>query len=252
MNILELRKVSKDFEGIKAVDDLSLSIREGIITSLIGPNGAGKTTIFNIITGFLKPDKGSIFYKNQEITSLPSHKIANLGIGRLFQDVRGFSMLSVLDNVLLAKKNQPGENPVISLFARNRMRKTEEENLKEAKKWIDFVGLSDKINALAADLSYGQQKLLSIARLLAGGAQLLLLDEPASGVHPEMLKKIQILLRSLVEHGKTVVIIEHNMRFVAEISDWVMLLDDGKLVLFGKPAEIMDDPTMEEAYLGVL
>ena len=251
MEILEVRAISKSFDGLKAVDELSFSVRRGKITSLIGPNGAGKTTAFNMITGFLRPDEGSIFYHGKNITALAPHEIARLGVGRLFQDIRVFAKLTVLDNVLLARKHQPGENPLVSLFLRNKMNHVEKDNLEQAKKWIEFVGLGGKEESLAEDLSYGQQKLLSLARLLAGDADLLLLDEPASGVHPAMLKRILELLRSLVDQGKTIMIIEHNMRVVNEISDWVMLLNNGKLVSFGLPDEIMNDPVLEEVYLGV-
>ena len=251
MEILELKSVNKSFGGLKAVDNLSVAIPEGKITSLIGPNGAGKTTIFNIISGFIKVDKGAIFYHGEKINNNSPYQIACMGIGRLFQDVRVFDKLSVLDNVLLAKEDQPGENPFISLFNRKKMRSFEESNLIKAREWIEFVGLSEKEESLAEDLSFGQQKLLSLSRLLAGDSNLMLLDEPASGVHPAMLKDILSILKGLTRQGRTIILIEHDMRVVNEISDWVILLNSGKLVSFGLPDEIMNDEVLKEVYLGV-
>ncbi|MCK4429716.1 MAG: ABC transporter ATP-binding protein [Candidatus Aminicenantes bacterium] len=251
MEILELKSVNKSFGALKAVDNLSVAIPEGKITSLIGPNGAGKTTIFNIISGFIKADKGAIFYQGEKINNNSPYQIACMGIGRLFQDVRVFDKLSVLDNVLLAKEDQPGENPFISLFNRKKMRSFEESNLIKAREWIEFVGLSEKEESLAEDLSFGQQKLLSLSRLLAGDSNLMLLDEPASGVHPAMLKDILSILKGLTRKGRTIILIEHDMRVVNEISDWVILLNSGKLVSFGLPDEIMNDEVLKEVYLGV-
>lgn len=251
MAILELKDISKSFDGLKAIDSISISVQQGKITSLIGPNGSGKTTIFNVISGFLRSDKGSVFYREKEITNFAPHKIACLGVGRLFQDIRIFPKLSLLDNVLLAKKFQLGENPFISLFFRKKMNCIEKYNLEESISWIELVGLESKKDFLAENLSYGEQKLLSIACLLAGDSNLLLLDEPTSGVHSTMLKSILKLLRQLTEQGKTIVIIEHNMMVVNEISDWVMLLNNGKLISFGLPDEIINDPVFEEIYLGV-
>lgn len=251
MEILELKSVNKSFGGLKAVDNLSIAIPEGKITSLIGPNGAGKTTIFNIISGFIKADKGAIFYQEEKINNNSPYQIACMGIGRLFQDVRVFDKLSVLDNVLLAKEDQPGENPFISLFNRKKMKSFEESNLIKAREWIEFVGLSEKEESLAEDLSFGQQKLLSLSRLLAGDSNLMLLDEPASGVHPAMLKDILSILKGLTRQGRTIILIEHDMQVVNEISDWVILLNSGKLVSFGLPDEIMNDEVLKEVYLGV-
>lgn len=248
---LELQEITKTFGGVLAVDDVSLTVSEGKITSLIGPNGAGKTTMFNLISGFLKPDKGAIYYNNHHrIDGLPPWKIAKLGIGRLFQDVRVFDRLSVLDNVLLAENN-PGENPFFSLFQRQKMRRLEKENIKEAERRLEFVGLSDMRYTFAENLSYGQQKLLAIARLLAGGFDLLLLDEPTAGVNPAMVKPILGLIRRLSNEGKTVVVIEHNMTVVLEISDWVYFFDLGKVVSFGLPDDVLGNVTVRKAYLGI-
>jgi len=248
---LELQSITKTFGGIVAVDDVSLTVSEGKITSLIGPNGAGKTTLFNLISGFLKPDKGAIYYNNHHrLDGLPPWKIARLGIGRLFQDVRVFDRLSVLDNVLLAENN-PCENPFLSLLQRKKMRRLEKENIKEAGRWLEFVGLSDMRDTLAENLSYGQQKLLAIARLLMGRFDLFLLDEPTAGVNPTMVKPILGLIRRFSNEGKTVIVIEHNMMVVLEISDWVYFLDDGMVVSSGLPDDVLRDATVRKSYLGL-
>ncbi len=251
MNILELKEVTKNFDGIKAVDNLSFFLKEGSITSLIGPNGAGKTTVFNLITNYLTPEKGSIYYQGEEITGSLPHRIANMGIGRLFQDVRVFNKLTALENVFVAIKKNCGENPFTSLLFHRRVAKQEEKNMAIGLKWLEFVGLSEKKETLAEDLSYGQQKLLSLARLLANDARLLLLDEPISGIHPEMIERILSLIKRLVQEGRTIFIIEHNIGAVLKVSDWVMLLDGGNLVASGLPSEIKQDQTLREVYLGV-
>lgn len=248
---LEVDNIMRSFNGVKALNDVSFCIQEKSITGLIGPNGAGKTTLFNVISGFLKPDKGNVYYNNLDITDKPPYTISHLGIGRLWQDVRVFPKLTVLENVLTANQNQPGENPLISFFFTKKVRKAEKENIENAYKWIDFVGLKEEINKFAEDLSYGQQKLLALARLLASESQLLLLDEPATGIHPEMVKGIHNLLKDLVKQGKTIIIIEHNIRFVREISDNVLLMHNGKLIASGAPDEIIDSPIMEEVYIGI-
>lgn len=251
MNILDVKNLSKKFGGIEAVADLSFSLREGTITSVIGPNGAGKTTLFNLLTNCIQPDDGFVYHRGRDIARLSPHQIANLGIGRLFQDVRVFDKLTVLENLLVACKNNSGENPVISLLFRTRVAKIEKRNLENALKWLEFVGLSEMKNTLAEDLSYGQQKLLSLARLLANDADLLLLDEPVSGIHPEMVDQILSLIRKIAEsERKTVLLIEHNIGAVLKVSDWVMLLDSGKLVAFGLPDEIRKDRNLKEVYLG--
>lgn len=247
---LELCDLTKTFGGVVAVQDVSLTVSDGKITSLIGPNGAGKTTLFNLISGFLKPDKGEISYNGRRIDGLSPWEIARRGIGRLFQDVRVFDKLSVLENVVLAQSN-PGENPIRALFQRQKTRRGEKENIKAAEGWLEFVGLSDKQNTLAENLSYGQQKLLAIARLLAGKFDFFLLDEPTAGVNPAMVKPILGLIRRLSSEGKTVMVIEHNMTVVLEISDWVYFLDGGQVVSFGLPDDVLGDVTVRKAYLGL-
>ena len=249
--MLELRDVTKRFGGLLAIDSVSLAFSKGKITGLIGPNGAGKSTLFNLMTGFLKPDSGTIHFNASTINGFPPWQVARWGIGRLFQDVRVFDKLTVLENVLLAKKKQPGENPLFSLFRRKSSLGVEKKNMDEARKWLDFVELEEKEDSLSENLSYGQQKLLAIARLLAGGFEVLLLDEPTAGINSQMVKSLLGVIRRLAQEGKTVVIIEHNMSVIMNISDWVYFMDEGKVITFGLPGEILGDPEIRKAYIGV-
>jgi len=251
MNNLELIDVSKSFDGLKAVDQVSIGLQKGKITALIGPNGAGKTTIFNLISGFIKPDSGQILYRGQNMVGLSPWEIASLGIGRLFQDVRVFSRLTVLDNVLVAFKGQKGEKVMVAILGRGKVLSEEARNKEKALELLRFVGLAEKASDLAENLSYGQQKLLSIARLLAAEADVLLLDEPTAGVNPAMIGQILKVARTLAEQGKTVVIIEHNMNVVVEVADWVYFMDDGQIVSFGLPKDVLGDPEVRRAYIGL-
>jgi ABC-type branched-subunit amino acid transport system ATPase component len=251
MNNLELIDVSKSFDGLKAVDQVSIGLQKGKITALIGPNGAGKTTIFNLISGFIKPDSGQILYRGQNMVGLSPWEIASLGIGRLFQDVRVFSRLTVLDNVLAAFKGQKGEKVMVAILGRGKVLSEEARNKEKALELLRFVGLAEKASDLAENLSYGQQKLLSIARLLAAEADVLLLDEPTAGVNPAMIGQILKVARTLAEQSKTVVIIEHNMNVVVEVADWVYFMDDGQIVSFGLPKDVLGDPEVRRAYIGL-
>jgi len=251
MSILELDNVTKTFDGVRAVDRTTLGFDKGKITSLIGPNGAGKTTVFNLISGFLHPDEGVISYQDRPISGLAPWDIAQMGIGRLFQDVRLFNQMTVKDNVLTAFKKQRGESALMSVIARWKVAKEEQLLSSRAMKLLDFVGLAEKEEELAENLSYGQQKLLSIARLLGADADLFLLDEPTAGINPQMVKVFLDVIRRLTEEGKTVIVIEHNMNVVIEISDWVYFMDEGQVVSFGLPNEVLGDPEVRAAYVGL-
>ncbi len=251
MIILELKNVTKTFDGIKAVDSLFIGFEKGKITALLGPNGAGKTTVFNLISGFIRPDSGEIYYKGKNIIGLPPWEIANLGIGRLFQDVRVFERMKVIDNVMSAFKRQKGEIFFFPIIARWKVEKEEKIYKEKALHLLEFVGLKDKADELAENLSYGQQKLLSIARLLASESELLLLDEPTAGVDPQMITKLLELIKKLPEKGKTIVVIEHNMNVVIEIANWVYFMDEGLVTSFGLPEDVLGDPEVRRAYIGI-
>lgn len=249
--VLKLNKITKSFNGFKVVNRVSMTFSKGKINSIIGPNGAGKTTLFNLINGFLKLDNGEIHHNGRRIDGFAPWKIAKLGIGRIFQDVRVFNKLTALENVLLSNKDQPGENPLICLFLRRNALKKERVNIENARRWLEFAGLSDKETTLAENLSYGQQKLLSIARLLAGEYDILLLDEPTAGVHPAMAKTILGVIKKMAEEGKTAVVIEHDMRIIAEISDLIYFIHEGRVTFSGTPEEVLKNHKVREAYIGI-
>jgi ABC-type branched-subunit amino acid transport system ATPase component len=245
---LRCEGLSKSFDGTRALAGVSLEFPPSDVVAIIGPNGAGKTTLINVITGFLRADSGRAFLGDRELTRLAPHKIARLGIGRTFQDLRLISQVSVLENVMLARPNQKGERLLPALF-RNGVAAEETRNHQEAMRWLKFVGLADAARELAGELSYGQQKLLTLACCLATDAKILLLDEPVAGVHPDMVERILGLLRELREQGKQIVFIEHDMASVRQVADLVVVMDDGKIIAQGKPAEVLEKPEIMEAYV---
>jgi ABC-type branched-subunit amino acid transport system ATPase component len=251
MSILELVDISKSFDGIKAVDSVFLDFSSNKITALIGPNGAGKTTVFNLISGFLKPDEGNIKLKGQNLIGLPPFRIAGAGIGRLFQDVRIFKEMSVMDNVMAAFNKQAGEMWWVPLLNPFKVKRQEKAFVQRADELLKFVGLLEKRDDLAESLSYGQQKLLSIARLLASDAEILLLDEPTAGVSPAMVPQLLEIIRSLRDQGKAIILIEHNLNVVTEIGDWVFFMDEGQVTYFGLPADVLGNPDVRQAYIGL-
>ena len=246
------------------LDNFYLSVEKGKVTALIGGNGSGKTTLFNIITGLIPANSGNIQFLNGESNSLINmtpHKIARLGVGRLFQDAHIFRELSILDNMLLADSSRYGEGPFISVFAHNKVKIMEKSRLEKVEKIFSDLFEDDKtlydkfllnLSEPARNLSYGQQRLLAISRLfMSQNNKLLLLDEPSSGVSPAMLDRITYIIRRVVEQGMTVFLIEHNMRFMAKISYTCAFLDSGKVELVGKPVEIMNNDLVKKQYLGI-
>lgn len=229
MSVLEIKQLHKDFDGVKAVNEVCLSAASGTITTIIGPNGAGKTTLFNLIDGFIRPDSGSINYKGTRIDVLRPSRRAQLGIGRLWQDVRLFGKMSVLENLLVARKNQPGESVINCLVRRRRVSQAEKDNRKDAEKILEYVGLKHRLHDPAQNLSYGQQKLVAIARLLSNDAEFLLLDEPTAGVHPSMIDAILSLIKELAAEGKTILMIEHNVPKARLVSDFIYVMDQGRI-----------------------
>jgi ABC-type branched-subunit amino acid transport system ATPase component len=251
MSRLELRNVTKSFGGVRAVDGVSLDFDGGRVSGLIGPNGAGKTTVFNLITGLVSPTEGDIYYNGRSISRLAPWRVAHLGIGRLFQDGRVFERLTVLDNIMTAFKGQRGESALLSVVARGRVKAEERVLRRRAQEELEFVGLAHKTEELAANLSYGQQKLLALARLLAAEMDVLLLDEPTAGVEREMVGRILGLIRRVAEVGKNVVVIEHNVGVVNRCADVVFFLDGGRVAARGEPGEMLRDPRIRAAFLGV-
>lgn len=245
--IIDIRDLTKKFGGTIAVDHVSLAFSEGKITGLIGPNGAGKTTLFDLMTGFLRPDGGSISYRGEKIDNLQPWEISRMGIGRLFQDVRVFRKMTIIENMLVGLQDHK-ENGVGSPFMMLSRRGI--KRVYEARQWLKFVGMMGREETYAENLSFGQQKLLAIARLLARGCDTLLLDEPTAGVDPGMFDLIFELIRNLASEGKTVVVVEHDMRLIPEISDWIYLMDKGQIILSGFPGDVMADSAISKLYFG--
>jgi len=251
MTTLELNNVTKIFGGVRAVDRISLGFEQGKVTALIGPNGAGKTTVFNLINGFIRPDEGAITFKGKNLVGLKPWEIAQLGIGRLFQDVRLFQRLKVVDNVMAAFNRYNREGVLFSLIMPWKVAVQERKLRERALALLEFVGLAGDAEKLADNLSYGQQKLLAIVRLLANDSNVLLLDEPTAGVNPLMLKSILEVIRKLGREGKTVVVIEHNLNVIIEVADWVYFMSNGQITSFGLPQDVLGDPEVRRTYIGI-
>lgn len=247
--ILKISKLNKRFDGIKALDDFSCSIGKNEIVGLIGPNGAGKTTLFNVITGFVEPDNGKVIFEGKPITSKPSHRISQLGISRTFQILRIIKDITVLENIMLSFHHQPGENLFKIFFEPKKCNQTESEIKEKSIEYLKEYGLGDKIYSLANDLSYGQQKLLSIVCSLVQDPKILLLDEPVAGLNPTMIDKILEIITKLPSQGKSVVLIEHNMDAINKVCDRIIFMDNGQKITEGKPEEVRNDPRVLEAYL---
>ena len=243
--------LTKRFGGVTAIDNVSLTFRPGTVTALIGPNGAGKTTLFHLIGGYLGLDAGEISFRGKRLNGLDPWKIARAGIGRQFQDVRVFAQMSVLENVMTAFPDQTGENPAAALF-RPRMVAREEAKRREAAQVVlETVSLQEHAAAAAGTLSHGQQKLLAIGRLLAGGADALLLDEPTAGVNAALIETLGVCVRGLAQSGRTVLLIEHNKEVVAGLADWVHVLEGGRVVASGLPGVVLSERSVRSGYLGL-
>ncbi|RPH84581.1 MAG: ABC transporter ATP-binding protein [Candidatus Rokuibacteriota bacterium] len=250
MALLEVRGLVKHFLGVTAVDRVDLAVEPGELVSLIGPNGSGKTTLFNCVTGYLAADGGQVLFRGHDLTSAPPHRVARLGVARTFQQVSVFPRLSALENLLVFLQQHQEEHLLARLVRTRRVRRLEAEAIERARRLLDLVGLAAKADAAAGSLSYGQRKLLAFAAALMPDPELLLLDEPAAAVNPTMINQMKDHILALHREGRTVVLVEHNMDVVMDISQRVVVLDHGQKIAEGPPEAIRRDPRVIEAYFG--
>lgn len=247
---LEVKGLSKHFGGIRAIEDISFSARNHCIYSIIGPNGAGKTTLFNCLTGYSRPTKGSIKLSDREISGLSPHQISHLGISRTFQNIRLFREMTVIENIIVAQHAKIRTGLVSAVMRTPFFIKEEKVAREKAYEYLELLGLETFADKISGSLSYGAQRRIEIARALATEAFLLLLDEPAAGMNPQETDEMIRIIRNLRELGKTVLLIEHDMKVVMGISEHVMVLDHGTKIAEGTPDEIRNNQMVVEAYLG--
>ncbi len=248
--LLEVKGLSISFGGLKAVDSVDFKVNKGEIISIIGPNGAGKTTIFNLLTGIYKCDSGQVIFDGKEIQNQTPQEIVKAGIARTFQNIRLFKEMRVIENVLTGMHINTHYNFLDLLFRTKKYKSIELEKTKTAIEILDSIGLKDKISDYPSNLPYGDQRRLEIARAIATEAKIIILDEPAAGMNPQESENLLEFIKTLVERGYTILLIEHDMSVVMNISDRIYVIDHGKKVAEGLPTEIANNKHVIEAYLG--
>lgn len=252
MEVLRLKGITQEFGGLRALDSVDLTVKSGQIFGIIGPNGAGKTTLFNIITGIYVPMEGTIRFRDQDMKGLPAYKVAGMGIGRTFQNIRLFNKLSVIDNVRVGSHAINRSNFFSDLFGLPLARREEKEVLQRAGELLNMVGLYEKRDEYADNLSYGEQRRLEIARALALKPTLLLLDEPAAGMNTsEKAELIDLIYHIRQEFDLTTLLVEHDMNLVMRICERIAVLDYGRKIAEGSPDQIKGDEAVISSYLGV-
>lgn len=250
MALLRSENICMHFGGVKAVDLVNLEVEQGQIMGIIGPNGSGKTTFFNVLTGIYKPTLGRFFFLGEDITNWPPHRVAKIGIARTFQNIRVFKNISVLDNVLIGEHMKLRANLWDALTRNATQQQDERAARKKAKELLDFVHLMDKAHDYAANLAYGEQRRLEIARAMASQPKLLLLDEPTAGMNPSEADQVIQLIHEIRGLGITIVLIEHNMQVMMGTAEWIVAFGSGTKIAQGTSKEIQYNQQVIQAYLG--